>query len=333
MNKKVIILFLLLFFIISAVYAEDNDNIENNNLSELSTNLESNHEDILVENNEINENNNIQNEKINLKNNTESNKESNEPIIDDEDNNGSLTPQKSASNVEPKVTVHNITEIRENKLNITMTSNVDGKIYYTRNGSMPTSKSLLYKNGEVLTICVKTQINAIVITNNNIISNITHYQSEQIITPPISIVKCLTDLVNDKQIINFTTNWNNTTTYYTLDGSNPKKSNTKVTYNNKSVTVNKNQTLKFYTKDNLEGYESIVYSYNMPKYYNERATLKVINTTRMYSDNHQKIMIQSNQPTVIEYYSYWGKNKVVHKKFTNEIETTKNTQLIIKSKH
>lgn len=53
----------------------------------------------------------------------------------------------------------------------------------------------------------------------------------------------------------------------------------------------------------------------------------------MYSDNHQKIMIQSNQPTVIEYYSYWGKNKVVHKKFTNEIETTKNTQLIIKSKH
>lgn len=251
MNKKVIILFLLLFFIISAVYAEDNDNIENNNLSELSTNLESNHEDILVENNEINENNNIQNEKINLKNNTESNKESNEPIIDDEDNNGSLTPQKSASNVEPKVTVHNITEIRENKLNITMTSNVDGKIYYTRNGSMPTSKSLLYKNGEVLTICVKTQINAIVITNNNIISNITHYQSEQIITPPISIVKCLTDLVNDKQIINFTTNWNNTTTYYTLDGSNPKKSNTKVTYNNKSVTVNKNQTLKFYTKDKL----------------------------------------------------------------------------------
>ena len=132
-----------------------------------------------------------------------------------------------------------------------MTSNVDGKIYYTRNGSMPTSKSLLYKNGEVLTICVKTQINAIVITNNNIISNITHYQSEQIITPPISIVKCLTDLVNDKQIINFTTNWNNTTTYYTLDGSNPKKSNTKVTYNNKSVTVNKNQTLKFYTKDKL----------------------------------------------------------------------------------
>lgn len=147
-----------------------------------------------------------------------------------------------------------------------MTSNVEGKIYYTRNGSKPTVNSRLYTKGQILSISVKTQINAIVITPDNITSKITHYQSEQIITPPISIVKCLTDLIDNKQTINFTTNWNNTTIYYTTDGSNPKKSNTRKIYNNKQFKISKDMTLKYYTKDNLEGYESIVYTYNTPKY-------------------------------------------------------------------
>ena len=213
-----------------------------------------------------------------------------------------------------------------------MTANVKGKIYYTRNGSTPTNKSKLYKDNEVLTICIKTQINAIVVTENNITSKITHYQSEQILTPPISVVVPQTDLINNQQTLNFTTNWDNTTIYYTTDGSNPK-SNTKIKYNNKTFKINKNTTLKYYTKDNLEGYESIVYTYNTPKYTQERPTLTIINTTRMYSDNHQRIMIQSNQPTTIEYYKYWGTNDVIHKKYTKELDTSKNTQLIITGKH
>lgn len=158
-----------------------------------------------------------------------------------------------------------------------MTANVKGKIYYTRNGSTPTNKSKLYKDNEVLTICIKTQINAIVVTENNITSKITHYQSEQILTPPISVVVPQTDLINNQQTLNFTTNWDNTTIYYTTDGSNPKKSNTKIKYNNKTFKINKNTTLKYYTKDNLEGYESIVYTYNTPKYTQERPTLTIVN--------------------------------------------------------
>ena len=44
-------------------------------------------------------------------------------------------------------------------------------------------------------------------------------------------------------------------------------------------------------------------------------------------------MIQSNQPTTIEYYSYRGKNNAVHRKYTSEIDTTNDTQLIITGKH
>ena len=94
----------------------------------------------------------------------------------------SINNEASASSyVEPKVTITNITEIRDNQLNVTMSSNVNGTIYYTRNGSMPDINSRVYVDGQVLTISVKTQINAIVVTASGITSNITHYQSEQII--------------------------------------------------------------------------------------------------------------------------------------------------------
>ncbi|OED30379.1 chitobiase/beta-hexosaminidase C-terminal domain-containing protein [Methanosphaera sp. WGK6] len=259
--------------------------------------------------------------------------EQSENILEDEVQIDNVATTTSTSSNTPKVTVNNITEIRDNFLNITMSSNVNGIIYYTRNGSMPNSNSKIYTNGQILKISVKTQINAIVITNNGVISSVTHYQAEQIITPPVSVVVPLTDLVDGKQTITFSTNWNNTTTYYTTDGSNPKKSNTTKVYNNKSFSLSKYSILKYYTKDNREGYPSAVYNYTTPSYSGERPTLTIYNTTRMYSNNVQRVMIQSNQPTTIEYYRYWGKNKVIHKKYVGEIETTKNSQLIVTGKH
>ena len=104
-----------------------------------------------------------------------------------------------------------------------MSSNVEGTIYYTRNGSTQNKNRRVYTTGQVLKIYVKTQIKAIVITKTGITSTPIKYQSAQIITPPVSVVVPTTDLVNNRQNITFKSNWNNVTIYYTTDGSNPKK--------------------------------------------------------------------------------------------------------------
>lgn len=213
-----------------------------------------------------------------------------------------------------------------------MSSNVEGTIYYTRNGSTPTKNSRVYTNGQVLKIYVKTQIKAIVITKTGITSTPIKYQSAQIITPPVSVVVPTTDLVNNRQNITFKSNWNNVTIYYTTDGSNPKKNNNRIKYT-KPFYITRDNTLNYYTIDNLEGYTSTVYTYKTPRYTGQRPVLTVYNTTKLYSNNHQLIMIQSNQPTIIEYYSYKGKNNAVHRKYISEIDTTNDTQLIITGKH
>ena len=263
------------------------------------------------------DNNTSKNIKINKTNNNKTNSNSN------------ITRN---SNNAPTVVVHEVSEIRNNTLNITMSSNVEGTIYYTRNGSTPTKNSRVYTNGQVLKIYVKTQIKAIVITKTGITSTPIKYQSAQIITPPVSVVVPTTDLVNNRQNITFKSNWNNVTIYYTTDGSNPKKNNNRIKYT-KPFYITRDNTLNYYTVDNLEGYTSTVYTYKTPRYTGQRPVLTVYNTTKLYSNNHQQIMIQSNQPTIIEYYSYKGKNNAVHRKYISEIDTTNDTQLIITGKH
>ena len=112
------------------------------------------------------DNNTSKNIKINKTNNNKTNSNSN------------ITRN---SNNAPTVIVHEVSEIRNNTLNITMSSNVEGTIYYTRNGSTPTKNSRVYTNGQVLNIYVKTQIKAIVITKTGITKVITKTTQNELI--------------------------------------------------------------------------------------------------------------------------------------------------------
>ena len=47
-------------------------------------------------------------------------------------------------NRSPVITVINTTEVRENYQNITIIGNKPGKIYYTRNETIPTNSNKLY---------------------------------------------------------------------------------------------------------------------------------------------------------------------------------------------
>lgn len=71
--------------------------------------------------------------------------------------------------VKPVVTIKNITEVRDNHQNISITINKEGIIYYTRNGSIPNTNSNTWKNNTKVMVSIKTQVRAILtmITTGN----------------------------------------------------------------------------------------------------------------------------------------------------------------------
>ena len=215
----------------------------------------------------------------------------------------------------PYTTIINTTEVWENHQNVKIIGNKPGKIYYTRNGTTPTINDRNYTTGTELNLSVKTQVKSILVDENNKTSSVTFYQAPQIITPPVTIIQPLTGLTNNTQQIKFKCNQENITVYYTTDGTNPQKSNTTKTASLETILLlNKTTTLKYYTK-NTEGYTSTVYTYNTPQHAQERPEITVYNTTGIYKDGSQRIMIQSNQPGTIHY------TKIQNKTSTEEIYT------------
>ena len=199
--------------------------------------------------------------------------------------------------VKPTVTIKNTTDVRNNYQNITIKINKPGKIYYTRNGSNPTNQSNIWTNNTNVMISIKTQVRTILIDNEGFTSDITYYQPPKIITPPITAIRPITTLINNIQKIQFSTNQQNSTIYYTTDKSNPLTSNTtKTAKNNDKINLNKNTRLKYYTKDDIQGYKSAVYNYTPVQNANERPTITIINATNIWNNGQQKIIIQSNQP-------------------------------------
>lgn len=214
--------------------------------------------------------------------------------------------------------------------NLTLTPSQIAKICYTRNGSTPTKNDKIYTSGEILELGIKTQLRAILIDTNNKTSETVFYQAPRIITPPITIIKPITGLNNNQQKIQFITNNQNATIYYTTDGTNPQKSNTtKKTTPQKQITIHKNTVLTYYTTDN-QGYTSTNYIYRTPKHQNERPTITIINTTGIYNDGTQRIMIQSNQPGKFNTTEYNGNETPIERKnIDGEIKITKNTRIQI----
>ena len=212
-------------------------------------------------------------------------------------------------NPTPYVTILNTTDVRDNHQNITIIANKPGTIYYTRNGSTPTTNSNVYTSGRIMELSIPTQLRAILVDTNNQTSQIVFYQAPQIITPPITIIKPVTGLLpNNNQQIQFIANKPNATIYYTIDGSNPFTSNTtSIAHNATTITIHKTTYLKYYTRDS-PGYTSTEYLYRTPRHADERPEITIYNTTGIYSDGTQRIMIQSNQPGQFNITIYNGTN-------------------------
>lgn len=219
------------------------------------------------------------------------------------------------NNPTPYVTILNQSEVRDNHQNVTIIANKPGTIYYTRNGSVPTVDSTVYTSGRVMGLSVVTQLRAVLVDTFNQSSFVVFYQAPQIITPPITVIKPVTGLLsNNTQQIQFIINNPNATIYYTTDGSNPFHSNTTKTALNGTIkTIHKTTYLYYYTRDN-QGYTSAVYLYRTPRHAEERPEITVFNTTGVYSDGTQRIMIQSNQPGVFNVTIYDGTNNPIELK-------------------
>jgi hypothetical protein len=161
--------------------------------------------------------------------------------------------------VKPVVTIKNITDVRDNYQNITVKINKAGTIYYTRNGSIPNTNSNTWTNNTKVMISIKTQVRAILVDNEGFTSDLVVYQPKKVITPPITAIRPLTTLENNKQRIQFSTNKLNCTVYYTTDGTNPKNSTTvKTAKNNDKIYLNKNTRLKYYQR--------MIFSFTNQKY-------------------------------------------------------------------
>ncbi|AWX31634.1 chitobiase/beta-hexosaminidase C-terminal domain-containing protein [Methanosphaera sp. BMS] len=199
--------------------------------------------------------------------------------------------------VKPVVTIKNITDVRDNYQNITVKINKAGTIYYTRNGSIPNTNSNTWTNNTKVMISIKTQVRAILVDNEGFTSDLVVYQPKKVITPPITAIRPLTTLENNKQRIQFSTNKLNCTVYYTTDGTNPKNSTTvKTAKNNDKIYLNKNTRLKYYTKDDIQLYESKVFNFTPVQHPDERPSITIMNASNIWSNGQQKIIIQSNQP-------------------------------------
>ena len=108
-----------------------------------------------------------------------------------------------------------------------------------------------------MNLSIKTELRTILEDEKGQQSTVNFYKAPQIMTPPITIIKPKTMLVNDKQTIQFTTNMANSTIYYTTDNTNPKNSKTrKTSKTGNQITINKNTKLKYYTEmtDTIQKY-------------------------------------------------------------------------------
>ena len=130
-------------------------------------------------------------------------------------------------NPTPYVTVINNTEVRNNTQSIQIIGNKPGTIYYTRNGTIPTNKSLIHNPKNNMTLNVKTQVKTILEDTNKKQSTLLFYQAPQYIEPAIILLSSWWHWTGEGQalqIVDFSREYSNV--YFTTDNSNPKTSNT-----------------------------------------------------------------------------------------------------------
>lgn len=148
-------------------------------------------------------------------------------------------------------------------VNLTSPADTNAKIYYTLNGSTPTTSSACYNGPINITSEGATTLKFIAV-DGDLISQMHTEDYTLDLTIPTVAVNPAGSTYNTAQNVTLTTADNrNTTTYYTTDGSDPKSSNTRTVYS-KPIQIHANTTLNYVAVDTA-GNWSPVYTenYNM----------------------------------------------------------------------
>jgi hypothetical protein len=152
---------------------------------------------------------------------------------------------------------------------VTMTTNETADIYYTLDGSTPTTASSKYT--AALSLSVTTTLKAFArdtAGNSSAIQTVTF--TKDVTAPTDTTAPILTITApatfTDTQTVNMSVNEAGSTIYYTIDGTEPKTSGTKMEYTS-PLTLTATVTVKAYAVDtagNQSGVQTVTYTKQIP---------------------------------------------------------------------
>jgi hypothetical protein len=182
---------------------------------------------------------------------------------------------------------------------VTISTTTPGaEIYYTVNGSTPTSSSLLYSGG--FYVSTTTTVKAIAIKTGENNSNIAfaQYIKVQVATPEISPYH--TGLFVDSILITISTSTSDAEIYYTVDGSTPTTSS--ILYSSSGFYINSTTTIKAIgIKGNYKNSNIAVATY-----YKSKVSAPVINPSDRNFYDSVLITISTTTPGAEIYYTVDG---------------------------
>jgi len=211
----------------------------------------------------------------------------------------------------------NITKkiLSNSKYEITFKSPEDCTIYYTINGTKPTSKDIKYT--KTFQITNTTNLQYFGIKNNGEKTPILSYGINR------DTIAYITNkpTQNDSNYILSLSTTTKCKIYYTING---RKPNTNSTQYKNPITINNYTILRYFTVNNENNKTSPIYYY---KIINPTPYVTVLNKTDV-RDNHQNITIIANKPGII-YYTRNGTTPTKNdKKYAiNQMELSIKTQL------
>ena len=199
-------------------------------------------------------------------------------------------------------------------VNLTATDTRDSnpKIYYTLNGSDPTTSSTLYTGPLSINNEGKTILKYLAVDKYGYSSSASNeYTIDK--TAPTVTVNPAGGTYNIAQNATLTpVNNGNTTTYYTTDGSDPRSSNTRTVYS-KPIQINANTTLKYAAID-AAGNWSVVYTqkYNMVDITAPIASANLPSGNYTTNQNVDLSAVDEMDPDPQIYYTLNGTNPTVN---------------------
>jgi predicted outer membrane repeat protein len=203
---------------------------------------------------------------------------------------------------------------------LTATDDTNTTIYYTTDGTNPTTSSTIYT--DPITIKNTTTLRYIAVDSANNTSTL-YTQTYTIDTTAPNVTSNTTSGVyNTAQTVVLTSDDADSTIYYTTDGSDPQTSNTKTAYTG-AITISKTTTLKYTAEDTVGNWETTnTQSYTID-------TLKPTVTTNVtsgtYSHTQTVALTATDDTKTIIYYTTDGTNPTTKSKAYTGPITIKNT--------